>query len=1355
MIQKKYVLLLCEDEFDGEQFIDKRRLEIASSDSTFMGQAQNIMFYTKIDGTHELSFDMNKFYFDENLGKQVKNELVDKLVNKCKIEAIIEQTDGSMKSFFMSVDKREDKKEGKVITYSYHCNDIFIEELSKTGYKLEFSDDIELQGSGMGTIDELAEKIVEGTDWTYRADKTDTLYEYTTDLQYNFEQNRYDEIYTPTPVHPTEFVREIGGFANKLEPWKKITQENEDGSIEDHYHQIYCYEETQNVMSGLVQNFIYNGDDFVDLNGWEVYSYNSKGEYSADGAIKEAEKRFPNPDSSGKLYYDLVAYTLNSNESLVLSNNTASSARKTLQKDKLYLFKYNKVDHRDITKPAATANTLQKILITNHGLDMNNVSGFEWTCQDPDTSGHNGFAPNTYYVLKVQKTINNPFFSIQFTPDYHKINNNYLELTNIEFFELTGKTEDDDLYLTQHYIGGQPLEEEDKDKILFPDTTIPSSYNKPITRYFIRNNQYYEDEKWVDNTSVNDNEEDITYLDFEEEVNTNENFIRQNEDWTPFSPLEINRDLYSDTQIEHNRNRGAAALNTIYYCGKDGKYYQYYYLENVKVNGQVNSGGMWDLALFGDGAHSKRRMLKAEKSNRFNIIQDLSELFKVWPVFEVRREGNRLVKEFWFKESCLNETFSGFHSGVNIKTINRTVESNDIVTKMYVEDIESEYATDGYVTITTASQNPLMENFCYNFRYYVEQNFLDQKTIDEDLKEVYDIVKPLNVEIYNLQVKNTELKITLQKIMDRRHYLALAISAAKTKIQELTEERDNEVDFNNEKIQLSDKDKEKVQERIDIFKTKLDGYETEDSTAKEQEDALKKELKENTDFIAEKMKTKTDKINEFENKYSQYIKEGTWSDSDYIDNDTYYYDAQKVSNTSAEPKISWSITVLDGNCFEELKEFKVNVGDKTFLVDPDFFDNKNNTYKFEILITGYKDYLDNATKNEAEVKNYQNSFEDLFQRIAAATQTLTLNEQTYDKAAMLSYSGIDTGIFQQTLTDNALTLINSSNNDCVLDQSGLTLKSIHNPTEQLRIVSNGIFISNSLGSDGEPQWKTGISADGINASVLTSGKINTSEVNIFTGDQLGFQWNSLGITAYQPQFFDSSGYYSSLDFVRFDGFGLYMVEGDTENNFGIDSTGLPWFLRNPNISNYDDAITMIRNQSTVSITKEGFKLNVRKNRNNSITEVIVGPYDVEQNNSYEEYGFHIIKNGKIIVSLHDHLEKIDEDDNPTPLLLGGWEVQSNKLRCGFTDLDTNRDYALALIADPSHSETDIIRVWNNTEGPLFRITKKGQIFCGGNWGFTRQGTLNIIGDIRIYGNIYRHMSSPEGSSEPPYWEIIS
>jgi hypothetical protein len=47
-------------------------------------------------------------------------------------------------------------------SYSYTAQDRFINELSKTGFNIEFSDE---QGNNMDTVNNLVTKVLEGTDW--------------------------------------------------------------------------------------------------------------------------------------------------------------------------------------------------------------------------------------------------------------------------------------------------------------------------------------------------------------------------------------------------------------------------------------------------------------------------------------------------------------------------------------------------------------------------------------------------------------------------------------------------------------------------------------------------------------------------------------------------------------------------------------------------------------------------------------------------------------------------------------------------------------------------------------------------------------------------------------------------------------------------------------------------------------------------------------------------------------------------------------------------------------------------------------------------------------------------------------
>ena len=148
-------------------FLNTPVCEICSNTSKFEGRAYDIHLTHNINGTKELTFKLAKYYFDEQTGEKIRNFLPDMIANKSSIEVRVKN-----KTHFFVVNKREDTEEGENIVYSFSCGDAFIEELSKTGYGLIFSEE-----TGLGNIHELAEKIVDGTDWKYDREKSDNVFE--------------------------------------------------------------------------------------------------------------------------------------------------------------------------------------------------------------------------------------------------------------------------------------------------------------------------------------------------------------------------------------------------------------------------------------------------------------------------------------------------------------------------------------------------------------------------------------------------------------------------------------------------------------------------------------------------------------------------------------------------------------------------------------------------------------------------------------------------------------------------------------------------------------------------------------------------------------------------------------------------------------------------------------------------------------------------------------------------------------------------------------------------------------------------------------------------------------------------
>lgn len=1172
-MKKNYQILLCEDFYDTstETFIDKRVCEIASSKSSFSGQAYNIEFYTKIDGTHELSFELPRYYLNEETGKKVSNELVELLVNKCKLELLLEG-----KSFFFVINERKDEHGDGVFSYSYSCTDAYIEELSKNGYGLVFSDEVE--GNGLGTIHQLAAEIAKDTDWEYKKENTGTLYEYTTELNYNIDQMRYDKVYKPIPVHPIKYIPEVERYCYELEVFTKK---------EDGYHKIYCYDDTEQITSNTVKNIIYNGNDFTDTVGWQSFILNRN---KIEPGLLIETNRVKSTDADNSYDYLMkIAKNGNITTSYVM-NETAADANQYLTTETPYILKLN------IRQGSGKINEI-RVYNKNPLLypDIVNTPDYKFT-----PSG--GLLSGTYYVIKFRNSFSHPYFVFSVN-----CANGDLDIESIEFFPVKGKAtktrdtvevtaEENNLKLLTNLYNGISFNENSTipnteikylDIMQLPEDII-NSYTHKYTLYFTRDN-YFFSAPAQEKQGIAE-EDTLTYLDFATEVNNSNNYIISNGEFINYQEKSIQEvDNLTDEIQEIGKSQ-------IYLLSSDKRYYQYYELEREGV-----IGGKWDYALFGSGANDKRRTLSAERSNRFNLIQELAELFKVWPVFNVYRdESGKLHKEFWFRESCIRENFSGFHRGVNLSKLSRNMVSDEVVTKIYVEDQESDYAEDGFVTIRTSSLNPWGENYYYNFQYYVDQHLLntmyDKNTllIDKEVDELYTAVKGINTQIFELNDKMIEAKYELNDLNANLISLSTYIAAENGRITSLN------TDIENYPYEGKDTppDVKNMQNNLAREEENRKKYQTQLNETQAIYDSLKAEYDADTETVRNLQSQKEELIYKFERKYAQYIKEGVWSDSSYVDNDTYYIDSLKVMNTSSMPKADWSISVIDGSVFKELEDFQVQVGDQTILVDNEFFGiqyNPEENYVFEILISGIKECLDEPINNSIEVRNYLTSFEDLFQRIAAATQTLTLNEQTYDKAAYFTADGqVDQDILQKTFEQNAFIIANAKDGNYVFDtKTGISCHSLLNSQKKLRLLAEGIFISNENGLDGKPIWKTGITADGINASLLTTGEVDTSVIKIFSRGEPTFSWNALGISAYKID--EQSNKVDTNSFIRLDQYGLYSIDSAiSEEKFNYDGNGKPWF----NGLNRRSALDKILANSTFSLTNRGFNLNVVNGKGN-------------------------------------------------------------------------------------------------------------------------------------------------------------
>ena len=344
----------------------------------------------------------------------------------------------------------------------------------------------------------------------------------------------------------------------------------------------------------------------------------------------------------------------------------------------------------------------------------------------------------------------------------------------------------------------------------------------------------------------------------------------------------------------------------------------------------------------------------------------------------------------------------------------------------------------------------------------------------------------------------------------------------------------------------------------------------------------------------------------FYTKYSRFIQEGTWESTDYVDNELYYMDALQVSNASAQPKVSYTINVIEVSELEGLENYDFNVGDRTYIEDTDFFGWKyfeengvdaSTPVKETVVVTEVEWHLDEPETNIITVQNYKTQFEDLFQRISATVQSVEYNQASYARAAsILDANGhINPSLLVGSLNAIAGQSFNLAANGVLkVTDEGIIVRNLTNPGNLLIIKSRGIESS----QDGGMTWQNLISPQGVNTEKLTSGVIDTQNITIMDGESPSFRWDSNGISAFATNEF---GTYDLNTYVRYDKYGLYGVQnGEDYIATSLDdikekaSFGLTWdgfFIKNKyrdgyvSISSTDDFQVVANGTERIKIGK--------------------------------------------------------------------------------------------------------------------------------------------------------------------------
>lgn len=1033
-----------------------------------------------------------------------------------------------------------------------------------------------------------------------------------TEINISKEIDQYVKVYNNT----------MDEFIDKQSDTIEFTSDEWDPSGDDTIdYRICSSENTRTIVPQLARNLVQNGTNMTDTSGWEVMklftgvneqssSISVRVKYNSanDGEILETQK------TEGLIFNThtnpSTLSTSNIEDYKTFINFGIVGQEETITKDQTYVlyiegeYVEQQGDSKNgYTYTKATGDSNIKVMIGEGGYD----SDGDYTISKEQRIELNA-SFGTYYFIRPTKNIENPYFAIN--PTTSSSTSTVFNLKRVIFSKAYTKGAD--------FFKGEGIKYKYTGRDIF---FSPTEWYPGINMYI----------KIADEFDFL-REEDI----FEGDVYSYNKYFRQQLQASNGTDIELKDSFMIKSYLNNNIEQNGFEPTT--YTEEDIKVVTdyidlnrcKYYNNNATIdesdcNHKDSTNGVCMYQKYGycpyrfqTQKHCRKiRTLNGEKSNRFNLTQELSKVFEIYPVYYTEHEANGKVKTDIVEEN--NKTYKkmrkkvfyitekgienklGFKYTKNLSNISRTFDSKEIVTKLYVEDVDSELSKTGLCSIKTAEDNPSRDNYIIDFSYYTMRGLLDKNTTDADLygidesdmgylkqlgyynkkyDELSNLIINLQDESYTELTANVEVNLTgietAQQELNKINKNLSRYASNKNNSEKTAEESDTYLNY---------KQKYNEQKNIllglieDTFMTNGDYYrklKIEISNwdnlknANELLDAImlygfKKFKKEFLDTFLyrkcglmgqyaeeylqiQRWKKERAKYLEdinrislaFYKKYEPYLKEGTWSDSNYLSDNSYYFGAKEVAKQGAIPKLTYNISVIDLSILDS--DYKIDVADTTYIEDIETFGINEKTglpNRLKVIISGITYNLDVPSENSIQVQNYTTQFEDLFQQISASVQSLTFNENIYKRSSnFTSTQNISEESLQGGLSENQLTLIETDEKNIELDSTGQSGSDINNHANKYKLSGEGLFFSNNGGQT----WNVGVTPKGINADYIKVGSLDASKISIVDGEYLYFLWDKGGITAYRtPQATGNNKDYFQ-DFARFNKYGLSLVE---------------------------------------------------------------------------------------------------------------------------------------------------------------------------------------------------------------------
>ena len=1301
----------------------------------------------KIDGSNTLTFSIYARYLDEETGEFVNNPFLPYLINERKVK-IKYSKKGKWEWLDFIIKNVEENSE--TFLYTYTATDLFINELSKTGLNLIFDANL---NNNYGSAQQLGASILQGTDWQIgeateiiQQKKQEALYEIVLNTNIvafnikddsmitipageviyafyssvtNKEQDFFQFVYSKDNIYQTDqdrllinvpsfyfsfknpeasgwpYFAESVKYTNKyraerlVRQQKSVYDETIDKTVllfsDEDGKEVRGYIDTKFITQNNIYNYFINNKDFSSTSGWQ-HSDPEK-TLSLDFVpsfeiVPKVENRLQIIGYEQSYESYLVNYGFKDNienlESLIegeeycfrIKWGSLSQDGKIINTPSGYVKFF--VAPYDLNEEAHFIIDFDKMLFTGIAKLYNNG-----VPQDPE--GY--FSCEVQALKSLSKTeLRQKKYSI-FIQFFNEETNSYLlknlKIQDAQFFKIQY-----DLNGNKCLPNGKAIQISSGGQKVLVDSVL--AYKKEIKIF------YYPDkeaEKIEDLVILSERE--IEKL--QPQYNDNYEKIR------------------TITARDSNRFNLLQKVAETFgcWCRFDVKH---------KETGEILLGKDIEVDIIYDGGTSKRNI------EEDSLIIDGQNAIQASPLDMLYIDSDNLNIEKRYHQ----QKFVTFHStigqknnidyvyGVNLKSIKRKVESSDIVSKLIVKPNNNQFAQNGICSIVTAQDNPTGESFILNMHYYLNQGLLNYDNFYNDLYSLeankgwlgyYTKLKNFNIKLQDIGQDLVLLQQTLTPLEGQLKELQLNYDKTTTLLKEAEEHfysltGVNYKDIDSESALLKDSSVIADLESINFYQNNLKQITPDLTLTKGSIEAIKNQLiilEQNEQNI---LIQKQELQNTFEQKYSRFIQEAPWSSEDYTDNNLYYLDAESTLYKSAQPKIEYTINVLELSSLPEYENYTYSLGDITNIQDPEFFgwvykNGIKTPYKEPIIVTEENIFFDEPEKDSIKVQNYRTQFEDLFQRLTASTQKVEFYSGAYDKVASIVNSDgtISSSALSDAFSNNKQTIKNIANQSVTWDDKGIVTTNLSNPSEIVRITSGGIFLT----TDGGNTWTTGITGTGINAQTITTGHLNTEKITIMSGGKEAFRWDANGLSAYRR----IGKSYNINSFVRFDEYGIYGINGKAD----FKPTSL------------DD----IWNNASFSLSWRGFRL---KNEDQG------GSISIDNTDDFcikDSKGQIAIKIGRVEpiyenknvygIIINDSAGRVAFKATPeNGLTVGGWSVTKDTIETRGLDEDGNPEVVL-ISSDVLIKENQRVicgqprQDWRIIAGSKFGVTSDGALYA--------------------------------------------